>query len=250
MNPAPLENARILVTRPAGQAQRLCRMIELAGGRAEHLPLIGIEALPCEAPEKADILIFVSANAVRHGAHCAAGVSCAVAAIGQATASALRSRNIIPDIVPPGMADSESLLAMPQLRDVAGKTVVIVRGEGGRELLADTLARRGAHVHYRECYRRVALSPDPGRLEALLCGGIDLVSVTSVGILEALDAALDDRLRDCLRGVPMLVISDRIAQRARALGIATVIRAAPGDENLVQAMSEWWQRQHGADHDD
>ncbi|WP_296815495.1 uroporphyrinogen-III synthase [Thiobacillus sp.] len=67
----------------------------------------------------------------------------------------------VEDVVTPDGQDSEAVLALPQLQAVAGRQVVIVRGVGGRALMADTLRARGADVHFMECYRRTCPHADP-----------------------------------------------------------------------------------------
>jgi uroporphyrinogen-III synthase len=84
-----------------------------------------------------------------------------VFAVGPGTARALQAHGLDSIITPDGQ-DSEALLALPQLADVAGKRVVIVRGVGGRALLADTLRARGAQVDFMECYRRMRPRADAG----------------------------------------------------------------------------------------
>lgn len=242
-----LDQARILVTRPAGQAETLCRMIEQAGGQAVWFPVIGIEALyPDTSVSKADIMIYVSANAVRHGAHYLDGYDGQVAAIGEATARQLQQQGIPVDILPEQGYDSEALLATEALHQVAGKSIAIIRGEGGREYLAGQLEQRGARVQYIECYRRVALDTDATSLKEQLCAdAIDLVAITSIGILDALMASLGDEGCDCLRHSTLLVISERIATCAKQRGFGKILLSSPGDSNMLESMIEWRQRDSG-----
>src|SRR5690606_19438040 len=76
------------------------------------------------------------------------------AAIGPVTAAELKKFAIDDTLIPNGRFDSEAMLALPEMHDVAGKNIMIVRGVGGREVLAETLRQRGARVEFAECYRR------------------------------------------------------------------------------------------------
>ena len=149
---------RILVTRPAGQCEALCRRIAEHGGEGIPWPAIEIEPLRPEARTREqlaragdeDLVIFVSRNAVAHGAALLPrSPRPRLAAIGPSTRNALEQIGLNLDIEPDGF-DSESLLAHRQLTALEGHRVFIVRGAGGRELLGDTLRERGAtHVRLR-----------------------------------------------------------------------------------------------------
>jgi uroporphyrinogen-III synthase len=158
----------VLVTRPEHQALHLCQLIEAEGGAAVRYPAIVIRPRPDRAAVRAaigpadryDLLVFVSANAVRFGADILGDRrDLRVAAIGQATAAALNAAGYRVSLMPEEGADSESLLALPQLADLAGQRVLIIRGTGGRELLFGAMTERGAQVHYAEVYTREAAYP-------------------------------------------------------------------------------------------
>src|SRR4029077_20935590 len=122
----PLQGRGIVVTRPAGQAERLAALVSAAGGRAFLFPAIEIERLP-ERPlprlEEFDLAVFVSPTA----AECAferikhAGVP--VAAVGGGTRRALQALGARDVLAPESGADSEALLALPELNEVAGKRI-------------------------------------------------------------------------------------------------------------------------------
>ncbi|HWR75657.1 MAG TPA: uroporphyrinogen-III synthase, partial [Thiobacillus sp.] len=159
----PLAGRTVLVTRPAHQAVALTQAIRAAGGTAFEFPALDIEAVPLEALAmplvrlaEADMAIFTSPNAAQFGmaairAGGALSGAIQVLAIGPGTARALQAQGVSGIVTPDGQ-DSEALLALPQLAEVAGKRVVIVRGVGGRALLADALCARGAQVDFMECY--------------------------------------------------------------------------------------------------
>lgn len=252
-----LRGAGVLVTRPDHQADRLCALIEAAGGRAIRFPVMAIAAPRDVAPALAliaqlaqyNLAIFISANAVERGldlieTHVGAlPPQLIVAAVGAATARALQRRlGRDPDLMPDGRYDSEALLALAQLQTVAGWRVAIFRGEGGRELLADTLRSRGAAVDYAEVYRRVMPAGDTAALTAWLSRGeVDIVTVTSSeGLRNLVQLAGDENSRR-LRRLPLVTVSDRTAALAHQLGFAQPARVAPeaSDEGMMEAVAGW-----------
>jgi uroporphyrinogen-III synthase len=190
----------------------------------------------------ADIVIFISPNAAQFGmaAIRALPVASRIFAVGPGTARVLRAQGISGAITPDGQ-DSEALLALPQLQAVAGKVVMIVRGVGGRPLLADTLAARGAHVHYLECYQRVRPQADAGPLLARWqAGGIDAVTVTSAETLRNLAALLGEAGAPLLISTPLFAPHEKIAEAARRFGLAQVIATPGGDAGLVEGLINWF----------
>lgn len=245
----PLAALSVIVTRPAAQAHSLCARIEAAGGEAIAFPVMTIERIAVTSPAGPfDAIIFTSANAVQHGQpHMPYGTT-RVAAIGNATAKALQSADVVVDLIAPPPHTSESLLAMPEFSDVAGKRILIVRGAGGRDVLRTTLSERGAIVELLDVYRRVALKPADAELAALEerwhSGGVDVVTLTSVDILECLLAALTARGRDLLLHTPFVAVSERIAAAARVQGLAghCMLARAADDDSIVGAIAQWHAR--------
>ena len=249
---APLAGRTVLVTRPAQQAAALAQAIREAGGEAFEFPALAIEAVPMGALRvplaqlrDADIAIFISPNAaqfgmaaIRTGGALPAGIR--VFAVGPGTARALAAESVDAVIMPDGR-DSEALLALPHLQDVAGKRVVIVRGVGGRALLADTLTARGAEVHFMECYRRVRPQADAAPLLARWqTGGVDAVTVTSAETLANLAALLGEAGAPLLARTPLFAPHEKIAEAARRFGIAHVIATPGGDAGLVDGLINWF----------
>lgn len=249
-----LTGVGVLVTRAATQADALVALLEDAGARVHRLPALAIEPAH-DRQQVADLrtrlaqfqlAVFVSANAVHHGLPLlqAAGAlpsSLAVAAVGEATARALHVAGIHEVTVPTGRFDSEALLALPALTNVAGKRILIVSGEGGRELLAHTLTARGARVEHLCCYRRVLPEVDVTPVLTAWRGGeIDIVTATSVDALQNLHALLGPEGQAQLAGSVLVVVSERIAQAARALGIGTVlVSEAASDGAILRAILAW-----------
>lgn len=256
MNPAGLAGRRVLLTRPAGQTARLAELVRAAGGEPVLFPALEIVAIEDSAPLVAvidgldtfSLAIFISANAVDHGvaavrARRAWPAALRVAAVGGATAQALRRRGFADVIVPAQGFDSEALLALPELNAVAGKRVAIFRGAGGRELLADTLRARGAGVEYAECYRRIRPHADTAPLAALWqAQALDAVTATSAETLTNLRAMLGEALWKRLQATPLFVPHERIAAAARSLGVRTVVASAGGDEGLIAGIEAFFAR--------
>jgi uroporphyrinogen-III synthase len=239
MRQQALAGRGVLVTRATGQAAELTAAIESAGGTAVPFPAIEIQGREAETVEREqaalpepDVVIFSSPNAVEFGYAAAAVSKARLAAIGPATEAALRARGRGVDITAPDGFDSEHLLAAPGLGDVRGRTIRIVRGDRGRELLANTLRERGARVDYLSVYRRLPARHSEDELDALerlwRRGGIDIVTVMSVETLDNLLTALPRYCHDALPGTPLVTPSKRVIQTAADQIPAVRATLAPG----------------------
>ncbi|WP_301100583.1 uroporphyrinogen-III synthase [Propionivibrio sp.] len=246
-----LQGKCILVTRPAAQAGELVRMIAAEGGRALRFPLLEIG--PADDPEPlqqaiarlADyaMAIFISPNAVAFSLPqiLAAGHwpdTLQAAAIGQGSAAQLAIHGIGPVIAPADRFDSEALLELTafQADAVAGKTVLILRGNGGRELLAETLRERGAQVDAVTCYHR-SLPVDAAPILSLLRNKqIDALTISSSEGLRNLLALLDTDGCQQLRRLPLFVPHQRIAEVAAELGLQRIVLTAPADAGIIESL--------------
>lgn len=248
---APLDGATVVVTRPLGQSRALAERIAAAGGAAWIFPAFVITDPPHAAELRArlarlgdyDLAVFVSPTAVERGLRLVPdppGWPSALrsAAVGAGTARALVRHGIADPIVPDGPRfDSEALLGLPGLADLSGRRVLLFRGEGGRELIARTLAARGATVEHAVCYRRALPRVDPQPLlAALAAGAVAAVIVTSAEALRNLLELAGPADRAAVLGAPLVTIHERIAAEARRLGAARVVVSAAGDEALVAAV--------------
>ncbi|MEO6748340.1 MAG: uroporphyrinogen-III synthase [Casimicrobiaceae bacterium] len=161
----PLRGAGVIVTRPVRQAGAFARKLGALGAHPIIFPAIVIlppddtAALAAAHARLAQChaAIFVSANAAEYGVPQGAWpAGVAAFAPGPGSASALTDLGVPDAAFPPARHDSEGLLALPALADVAGKRIVIFRGDGGRDVLGEGLRARGALVDYVACYRRAA----------------------------------------------------------------------------------------------
>lgn len=248
----PLAGLRVLVTRPLEQAESLAALIAARGGEPRVLPSIAIEPVaPTQvlAEQRYDWVVFLSAHAVRHSAAILQAQSAIkVAAIGEATARALRAAAWTVDVVPAAPHTTETLLNDAEFAVSAHDRVLIVRGFGGRDLLDHTLCERGAVVESLIVYRRIPATYTPAEREQFerewLELGIDIVTATSAETLLHLQAQLGPSGRVLLQHVPLLVASPRIAQSARGLGLSGECVLAPGadDASLVGTLTHWFAR--------
>lgn len=250
MSAGRLAGRRIVVTRPAGQNEGLAEMIRAEGGEPIVFPVLEILDLEdtrtlvaaADRLDAYDLAVFISPNAVDKALNVIRArrewpQRLRAATIGRASEKALARYGVTNAIAPSGRFDSEALLALPQLADVQGWRVVVFRGDGGRELLGDTLRERGATVEYIECYRRVRPIAD---VEPLLKrwgrGEIDAVTVSSSEGLRNLYDMLGKLGQAWLKRTPLLAPHARIAENARALGCEQVVETGPADEGLCAGL--------------
>ena len=254
---APLAGRSIVVTRPLAQAGALADAIRAAGGTPFVFPLLLIDPASDPAPLRAALArladyrlaVFISPNAVAFSvpAILAQGpwpAGLIAAAVGQGTVRALAAQGVANAIAPTERFDSEALLELPELQraSVAGQRVAIFRGDGGRELLADTLRERGATVDCITCYHRSA--PDSAApLLAQWERGIDAFTVSSSEGLRHLVDLLDAPSRERLATTPLFVPHARIAENARAMGLDAVVLTAAADAGIIAGLCTYNWRQ-------
>jgi uroporphyrinogen-III synthase len=248
----PLAGRHIVVTRPAGQAAHLASALVALGAKPVLFPVLAIHDI--EDPnslldaavrlDSFDWAVFVSQNAVDK----ALAVILAkrpwparlrTATVGRSSEQALAGFGITDVVAPRERFDSEALLELPELQDMAGKRVIVFRGDGGRELLGDTLKERGAEVEYVTCYRRGKPDLDPAPLLKLWNdGGLDAITVTSSEGLHNLFDMIGKLGQTWLKRTPVFVPHQRIAEQAHNLGCQDVILTGPADDGLVTGLLE------------
>jgi uroporphyrinogen-III synthase len=247
--PCHLRGLSVLVTRPEHQAEPICELIAAAHGRPVRFPALEIlgpadkngAKATLDGARRADLLVFVSANAVQYAFPLLPDqlpLDIAVAAIGEATARALDNVGL-PATLTPSRMDSEGMLALPELQAIRGQRAFILRGNGGRELLAETLHERGAEVIQVEVYRR-QLPQRVAGVRNLLDNWpqlVDVVIATSATILDNLFALLGDAGTARLRETPLIVVSQRLATHALTRGCQTVrVAASARDADMLGAL--------------
>ncbi len=260
----PLAGLGVLLTRPSGQIEGLAQCVEQTGGKVLRFPVIEISApadtavahQQLQEAARADATIFLSANAVDWAMKRvpAEHFSAPLMAIGAATARAL-ARHGLPTALQPEQAyTSEALLELPQLQvdALVGKRMLIVRGEGGRPLLMETLKSRGAQVEVAEVYRRIRPSADSGvLLRAWNADKIDVAVLNSGEALRNLYHLAGEKGRAQLQSTPLVVVSERIAALAKTLGasIEPVLAARADNHAVVDALIKWHlgKRNHDGD---
>ena len=248
----PLAGRTIVVTRPQAQAAPLVEAIAAAGGVPLVFPLLEISPAvdPQPLAEAAArfndyaFAVFISPNAVDYAlptilARGPWPAALTPAAVGQGTVKALVAHGVGGCIAPTERFDSEALLALPELAAsrVAGRRIAIFRGDGGRELLADTLRQRGAKVDCVTCYRRSGPSRGASPLlAAWRAGRLDALTVSSSEGLRYLVDLLDGEGLAFLHETPVFVPHVRIAENARALGLSNILLTDAADAGILAGL--------------
>ena len=226
-----INKPRLLITRFSPHAEKLTDELKKADIFSIAQPLLEIEALNDDLTTAKflsgfyDIIIAVSGNAVE----------CTVKltnqhwpttnyfAVGPSTQKLLKNVTRQNAIIPSSRYDSEGLLELDALHLVKNKNILILRGEGGRDFLDKTLVTRGAVVEFLQSYKRIKLDHDGQVLvdkwqQASINGAI----ISSIEILNQLFSLVPSKHTSWLTALTFYVPSERIAQKASALGVVNV----------------------------
>ncbi len=249
------DRTAVLITRPAAQAGPLAALIESAGWEAVRFPVLEIMDPTDSGPlmrvveqlDDFDIAIFISPNAVAKAMNVIRSrrtlpPGLRLACVGRGSARELKHFGCGNVIAPEGKFDSEALLAMPELAHVDGQRIVIFRGDGGREVLGETLQNRGAYIEYAECYRRGKPLVDTAPLlRRWARGGIDIVTVTSTEALRNLYDLVGKLGQQWLVKSPIVVVSERMAETCHELGFKTraMVATQASNEAIVETIKAW-----------
>ncbi len=239
----------VVTTRPSGQGVNLCRALRRRGLTAWNLPVLRLAPVRDTQAARAglvsalagDRIIFTSPAAVRHALAVwprGASMRAEPIAVGASTARALRNAGMGP-VALPTHASSEGLLDMASLARVRGKRIAIVGAAGGRRLLGDSLAERGAQVSRVNVYQRLPARWDARHMHALdgLRGPV-VVTVTSAQSMAELAERLPAAAWQCLRSGAAVASSPRLDELARELGFSRVHRAdSATDADLLAAIT-------------
>ena len=249
----PLAGRRILVTRPQAQAGPLVAAIEQQGGHGVVYPLIDIVPADDLRPlaialghfHEFDFAVFISANAVEYSvphlltwADWPAKVR--AVAVGPGTAGRLAAHRVGDVLVPSAGFDSEAVLALPELAPARanGRKILLLRGNGGRPLLADALRERGAQVTGVTCYQRLQPSDATPLLSLLASNALDAVTLSSSEGVRNLLALLTPPALECLRRLPCFVPHRRIADVVAEAGLRVML-TEPADQGIVDGLCRY-----------
>ena len=251
-----LKDHCILNTRPAHQQDGLKSLLEREGAQVIAFP--AIEIIECETTDfhrglienirHYDIALFVSRNAVdgamRYLEPDKLPANLRLGVIGEGTYRALLDQvdDLDTRLIRGHPYNSEGLLAASALQQVAGKNILIFRGQQGRNLLGDELRARGATVSYCEVYRRKVPECAANRFAQLTTKRFPTLAVftSNEGMLNILNLA-SGSTRSKLLDIPWLLISERMRESAVNLGhnAATIIAANANDEGIQQTINQW-----------
>lgn len=262
-----LQGVRVMITRPQQQAEKWRQLLEEQGAATLSVPLMAITPLESEA-ERQQIknkvmdfdhyrhAIFVSQNAVHYGGEWLLDywpqwpIDTRFYAVGSATAKALQALDCdvvaatTPDAPALGTMNSEALLALPELQQVAGDKILIFRGQGGRPLLAQTLTERGAQVEYCELYSRTCPAQAQAQMlnsdfasGATLPREQDWVALHSGEALQNWYDLIVAAKRPEWLEQPLLLPGVRVAEQAQALGFSRWVEAAnASDQTMLESL--------------
>jgi uroporphyrinogen-III synthase len=242
-----LTGRHIVITRPLAQAVNLAERLTGLGAIPVRFPVLAIYDVEDKRPlldaairlESYDLVVFVSPNAVAKALdvmleHRSWPASVTAATLGRSSEAELVRRGVKTIVSPPLRFDSEALLECAELQQMAGKRVLICRGDSGRELLGETLVARGAAVDYLMVYRRGMPQLDPAPLHKLWeAGQLDAVTLTSSEGLRNMVAMIGHIGHAWLKNTPTFVPHARIAEQATQFGLRRIISTGPADDGLI-----------------
>lgn len=241
-----------LVVRPEPQASSLSQALLAAGHQPVTSPLLSfvdgneLDRLPelLSPLSSQDYVIAVSVQAVNftHTALLSKGLAWPTAhyiAVGEATGNAFAAVGIL-DAAVPDDPRSEGIIALPGLDELTERRVVILRGNGGRHMIAPTLTGRGARVDYCEVYRRQYRSDPAGELvKSWQSQGVDSIIITSGGLLSHIVQLATASAKDWLLSRLLIVPSIRVVEEAKELGFTQIINAeGASNQALIAALDE------------
>jgi uroporphyrinogen-III synthase len=229
-----LKGLSILNTRPSALATPLTQFIETHGGKSIACPALEIAALPHTwikaLPDEPDMIVFISQHALLHSIALlkekwSTWPTCA--SIGQQTTTLLEHHGIKVSITAP-KADSESLISIMKTQQLNQKTVVIIKGRGGRPLLTDTLKELGANVIETDVYKRRCPESLPVICKNIWKNDEDFIILgTSIESVENLFTLFKPETWTWLKNTPWLVLSERIKDNLKSKGVKHIYLTKP-----------------------
>lgn len=242
----------VLVTRPDERGQQLVDMLAKAGVVAIHLPLFNIEAgaelngLPNKFAQLkvGDYVFAVSKSAVDFADKALKNTGFVwrddlqYFTVGQGTAQHFAMTTTLAVHYPTTQENSEGVLQLAAMQNLQGKTILILRGNGGRELLSEQAQQRGSNVEIVECYRRESIVYNSTE-QTSLCkrAGVQTIVATSAEILTQLVDFVPQNEHNWLKSCQLITVSERISHLAQALGWQNVIVSPRADnQTLLQTL--------------
>lgn len=245
-----LKGLRILNTRPQQQNHRLALQLHAVHAESIYCPLLEITACSnqwlLQLPELATVTsaVFISANAVTYcfdrlaDQHISWPAHINVIAIGQGTAKALADYHINVAAIPVA-PDSEHLLALPCLQQVAGQSVLLFKGEGGRELIEQSLLDQGAALSILNVYQRGIPPHEPQYINSLWHDdAVDIILLTSEQSIRNLFIMFPEPAHAWLHNKPCLVVSRRLAETAAYAGMKRIMISHPN--HMMDALFDYY----------
>ncbi len=244
-----LKGLCILNTRPTEQSKRLSKQILTAGGTSVELPSLIIQATDIDWFTQLPLIdsihqaIFTSPNAVhfffnvleqkKH--HWPQKIT--IIAVGHATSAALADHHIRVHHLPT-IADSEHLINLDTLARINNEKILLVKGIGGRTLIAETLKQRGAELYCVNVYQRINTVLSDSQTHSLWQNNkVDIILFSSKQGMLSLFEQLDEQGKSWLRNKPCFVMSERLANEARMLGITRIF--VSNYDNLLQSFHDY-----------
>lgn len=249
-----LAGLSVLVTRPQDQQASMVESLSSAGAAALSLPCLQINPVnnpvaaqtQLQQTDTADVVVFTSTNAVHH-AHKLVGMPWfdplpLILATGPATAEQLLRYKMPVAELPQKPYNSEALLNLPTLRQKSLQKVAIVKGEGGREHLAQSLSKQGISVDLISVYKRSRPNYSRSTIDSLFLNSPpDIVTITSNEALKNLVTIAGTTHQTLLLNLPLIVNSERCATLAKQLGFQSqvIVAPLPGDVGQLEAVKQW-----------
>ncbi len=245
---------RVLITRPLELALPLAEKIKVMGMEPEIFPVIEIQPTSLQSTlcatlktlNAVDIAIWVSQAAVNYSAplihqHWKILPPVQWAAIGAGTAQALEQHGLKPVIVPKHPPyESEALLALSPFQTVKNQKILIFRGNGGRNLLMDTLQQRGATVQAVETYQRCLPKVDMvERLAKWRHTSTQVIVTTSADSLKNFVQMVGSDI-SWLKNIPVVVVGVRMLELANQLDFKrTLLAQGAEDDAIIQVLQNF-----------
>lgn len=256
----PLAGLCVLNTRPLAQSEELNTSLKTLGAQVVLCP--GLKTCPIATswekhaplPQAFDIIIFISVNAVTYYFERRSKLSWPASiptfALGQATAAALLTHQIVS--LQPEDSRTEGLLSLEPLQKIRGKKILIVKGTDGRTLLQTELINRGAFVETLDVYTRTMPEVEPKLIQQIWRENrIDIILFTSQQSMQHIFTLFGSSAQTWLQSKPSLVISQRLADIARQMGMKKIFITAPNQiqEGLINVYAELKREKQGTSYD-